>query len=97
MAQEIQLAFPDEKTPGILGFYQRLPAITAQLNKWSKYLEGGAFPKPEEIDAIVDTILFFAVNEPDKEAARQTILNHWNALQIAGALNAIGAQVNKGE
>jgi hypothetical protein len=97
MAKEINLAFPDETTPGILGFYRKLPTVTEKINQWAKVIEDGALPKPEEIDAIVDLILFFAVNEQDKEGARKAILDNWNAVQVASALKSIEALTGKAE
>lgn len=71
MAFDLRLVKPTETSGGILGFYRDYPAAGEVLQAWGR----GQMPTPAQLDALLNVILFFVVEE-QKPEARNELLNN---------------------
>lgn len=84
--KKLKLRMATVDDDGWMNFLQELPVHVSTLERfWTSFQEGKT-PSRDLTVAAVTALVAFALDEPDKEAARQTILNELNGREIADAV-----------
>jgi hypothetical protein len=75
MSNEYEFRVPGADSPDFLGILKSLESMKAALLRVQSAAKKGVMPAAQDIEALADTLVFFATDN-DKEAAREKITGY---------------------